>query len=68
MIFLYDTSEEDSDRQPDTSNVVHESEPYKEMSYFSHPFVPHAVARHKFAFLDVSGMNVVSGMFSETYL
>jgi hypothetical protein len=43
--FLFDASEEDSDSESDTSNVVHESEPYEELSYISHPFVPHGVAR-----------------------
>jgi len=65
--FLFDTSEEDSDRESGTRNVVHESETCEEMSYFSHPFVAHDVSRPRFAFLDVSGMNVVSGMFSEIY-
>jgi hypothetical protein len=65
--FLFDTSEEDSDSEPDTSNVVHKSEPYEELSNFLHPFVPHGVVRTRFAFLGVSGMNVVSGMFSEIY-
>jgi hypothetical protein len=46
---------------------VHESEPYEELSYISHPFVPHGVARWRFAFLGISGTNVVSGMFSEVY-
>ena len=54
--FLFDTSEEDSDSDLDTSNVVHESELYEELSYFSHPFLPHGVARPRFAFLRVSGM------------
>jgi hypothetical protein len=65
---LCGTSEEDSDSEWDTSNVVHESERYEELSsYFSHPFVLHGVACPRFAFLGVSGMNVVSGMFSEIY-
>jgi hypothetical protein len=67
MIFLFHTSEEDSDNESDTSSVVHESEQYEELSYFSHPFVPHGVAHPRFAFLGVNGMNVVSGMFSEVY-
>ena len=46
---------------------MHESEPYEELSYFSHPFVPHGVARPRFAFVDVNGMNVVSGFFLEIY-
>ena len=65
--FLFDTSEEDSDSDLDTSNVVHEIEPYEEMSYFSHPFLPHGVARPRYAFLGVSGMNALPGMFSEVY-
>jgi hypothetical protein len=36
------------------------SEPYEELSDFSQPFVPHVVARPKFAFLSVSGVNVDS--------
>jgi hypothetical protein len=67
MVFSFDTSEEDSDSESDTSNVTHESKPYEELSCFSHPFAPHGVARPRFAFLDVNGMNVVSGMFSEVY-
>jgi hypothetical protein len=67
MIFLFHTSEEDSDSESDTSNVVHESEPYEEMLYFSHTFVPHGMARPRFGFLGVSGVNVVCGMFSEVY-
>jgi len=39
-------------------HVVHESEPYEEMSDFSPPFVPHSVAHPKFAFFGVSGVNV----------
>jgi len=54
----FDTSEEDSDRDSDTSSVVHESEPYEEVSDFSQPFVPHGVASPRFAFLGVSGVNV----------
>jgi hypothetical protein len=37
---------------------VHESELYEEMSDFSQPFVPHSVARPRFALLGVSGVNV----------
>ena len=33
--FWFDTSEEDSGRDSDTSSVVHESEPYEEVSDFS---------------------------------
>ena len=52
--FWFDTSEED----PDTSSVVHESVPCDEVSDFSQTFVPHSVARPRFAFLGVSGVNV----------
>jgi len=65
--FLFDTSEEDSDSESDTSNVMHESKLYEELSCFSHPSVLHSVAHPRFAFLGVSGMNVISGMFSEVY-
>jgi hypothetical protein len=65
--FSFVISEEDSDSESDTSNVVHEIEPYEKLSCFSRPFVPHGVARPRFTFLGVSGMNVVSGMFSEVY-
>jgi hypothetical protein len=37
---------------------VHEIEPHEEVSDFSVPFVPHGVARPRFAFLGVSGVNV----------
>jgi hypothetical protein len=53
--FSFDTSEEDSDSE---SDVVHESEPYEEVSDFSPPFVPHGVTCPRFAFLGVSGVNV----------
>jgi hypothetical protein len=56
--FWFDTSDEDSERDSDTSTVVHESEPYKEVPDFSQTFVPHGVARPRFAFLGVSGVNV----------
>jgi hypothetical protein len=56
--FWFDTSEEDSERDSDTSSVVHESEPYKEVSDFSQTFVPHGMAYPGFAFLGVSGVNV----------
>jgi len=56
--FWFDTSEEDSDRDSDTSSVVNESVLYEEVSDFSQPFVPHGVARPRFAFLSVSGVNV----------
>ena len=56
--FWFDTSEEDSEGDSDTSSIVHESEPYEEVSYFSQPFVPHDVARPRIAFLSVSGVNV----------
>ena len=55
---MYDTSEEDSDSESDISSVVHESEPYEEVSDFSPPFVPHGMASPRFAFLDSSGVNV----------
>jgi hypothetical protein len=56
--FWFDTSEEDSERGSNTSSVVHESESYEEVSDFSQTFVPHCVARPRFAFLSVSGVNV----------
>jgi len=57
--FLFDTSEEDSsDSELETSSVVHESELYEEVSDFSQPFVPYGMARPRFAFLGVSGVNV----------
>ena len=56
--FWFDTSEEDSDRDSDTSCVVNESESYEEVSDFSQPFVHHSVAHPRFAFLGVSGVNV----------
>jgi len=56
--FWFDTSEEDSESDSDTSSVVHESEPIEEVSDFSQRFVPHGVARPRFAFLGVSGVNV----------
>jgi len=56
--FWFDTSEEDSDGDSDTSSVVNESVLYEEVSDFSHPFVPHGVARPRFAFLGVCGVNV----------
>ena len=56
--FWFDTSEEDSDGDSDTSSVVNESLSYEEVSDFSHPFVPHGVARPRFAFLGVSGVNL----------
>ena len=56
--FWFDTSEEDTDSESDTSSVVHESEPYEKVSDFSQPFVPHSVAHPRFAFLGVSGVNV----------
>ena len=37
---------------------MHESEPCEEVSDFSQTFVPHGVARPRFAFLGVSGVNV----------
>jgi len=56
--FWFDTSEEDTDSELDTSSVVHESEPYEKVSDFSQPFVPHGMADPRFAFLGVSGVNV----------
>jgi len=56
--FWFYTSEEDSDRDSDTSSVVHESKLYEKVSDFSQPFVPHGVARPRFAFLGASGVNV----------
>jgi hypothetical protein len=56
--FWFDTSEEDSDRDSDTSSVVHESEPHEEVLDFLQPSVPHGVACTRFAFLGVSGVNV----------
>ena len=47
--FWFDTSEEDSEKDSDTSSVVHESEPCEEVSDFSQTFVPHSVARPRFA-------------------
>ena len=55
--FFY-ISEEDSESESDTSSVVHESEPYGDMSDFLSPFVPHGVASPMFAFLGSSGVNV----------
>jgi hypothetical protein len=54
---LFHTSEEDRDNESDTSSVVHESEPYEKASDFSQPFVPRSMARPRFAFLGVSGVN-----------
>jgi hypothetical protein len=54
---LFDTIEEDTDSESDTSSVVHESEPYEKVSDFSQRFVPHGMARPRFAFLGVSGVN-----------
>ena len=56
--FWFDTNEEDTDCGSDTSSVVHESEPYEKVPDFSQPFVPHGMARPRFAFLSVSGVNV----------
>jgi len=56
--FWFDTSQEDSESDSDTSSVVHESEPIEEVSDFSQRFVPHGVARPRYAFLSVSGVNV----------
>jgi len=59
--FCFDTSEEDSEGNSDTSSIVHESEPYEEVSHFTQPCVPHSMACPRFAFLSVSGMNVDFG-------
>jgi len=56
--FWFDTSEEDSESDSDTSSVVHGSVPYEEVSDISQTFVPHGVARPRFAFLGVSGVKV----------
>ena len=56
--FSFDTSEEDSESESDTSSFVHESEPYEEVSDFSPHFVPHGVASPRFAFIGSSGVNV----------
>jgi len=56
--FWFDTSEEDSDGDSDTSSVLNESVSYEEVSDFSQPFVPHSVVCPRFAFLGVSGVNV----------
>jgi len=48
--FWFDTSEEDSDGDSDTSSVVNESVSYEEVSDFLHPFVPHSMARPRFEF------------------
>jgi len=37
--FWFDTSEEETDSESDTSSVVHESEQYEKVSHFSQPFV-----------------------------
>jgi hypothetical protein len=49
---LFDTNEED------TNSDVHESEQYEEVSDFLQPIVHHGVARPRFAFLGISGVNV----------
>jgi len=54
--FWFGTSEEDSDRNSDTSSVVHESEPYEKVSDFSQPFELHGVVRPRFAFLVARGL------------
>jgi len=56
--FWFDTSEEDSEGDSDTISVVYESLSYEEVSDFSQPLVSHGVARPRFAFLGVSGVNV----------
>jgi hypothetical protein len=54
---LFDTDEEDSDKDSDTGNVS-ESESDREESDLMQPFVPHEVARPRFVFLGVNGVNV----------
>ena len=54
---MFDTSEEDTDSELDTSSVVHESEPCEKVSDFLQPFVPHGMEHPRFAFLSVSGVN-----------
>jgi hypothetical protein len=56
--FWFDTSEKDSDRDSDTSSIVHESELYVEVSDFSQSFVPHGMVRPRYVFLSVNGVNV----------
>jgi hypothetical protein len=56
--FSFDTSEEDSEGESDTSSVVHESEPYEEVSDFLPLFGPCGMACPRFAFFGVSGVNV----------
>ena len=56
--FWFDTSKEDSEGDSDTSSIVHESEPYEEVSDFSQPFAPHGMVQPRFAFLSVSGVNM----------
>jgi len=55
---LFDTNEEDTDSESGTGSVVYESEPYEKGQIFRNLFVPHGVARPRFAFLGVSGVNV----------
>jgi hypothetical protein len=54
---LFDTYEEDSDKDSDTGNVP-ESESDREVSDLLHSFVPHEVAHPRFVFLGVNGVNV----------
>ena len=51
--FWFHKSEEDSDSESNASSVVHENEPYEEVSVFSQHSVPHGVARPAFEFLGV---------------
>jgi len=54
---LFDTDEEDSDKDLDKGNVP-ESESDWEVSDFTQPLVPHEVARPRFVFLGINGVNV----------
>jgi hypothetical protein len=56
--FSFDTSEEDSESESDTNSVVHEIEPYEEVSDFSPTFVQYGVVSPRFAFIGSSGVNV----------
>jgi hypothetical protein len=56
--FCFDTSEEDSDSESDTSSVLHEIELYEGVLDFSRRFVRHCVSHPRLAFLHVSGVNV----------
>jgi len=56
--FCFDTSEEGSDGDSDTSSAVNGSVYYEKVSDFSQRFIPHGVARPRVVFLGVSGVNV----------